>query len=318
MREKFPPASVARQKKFYLRRSCRHHHQLSPPFLPPNPGGKEIEDIRESQTVKLDFAPRAQNLKCRFRKVVGRCVSRFSPSSQCALRTRAFARRDCIMAAPEDTNQVSRAKRATGIASAAGRRERRAPASKVRNHQSTKKPRGFSIPAIGSSTRREPASLLARDRVDDALILDYPFPRRVHRTSTLSSRSPRVATSSPPRNRTTLPTAPRRPALRPSRRGRRTRCPRSRPRPRAPPSAPSQKLPPQLRRAPAAATSTRLRRSRWPSPPPPPRRPRRQPPPRRRRWRRASVPPTTSSCACSHRLPSSGISPRGSNPTFLQ
>lgn len=197
------------------------------------------------------------------------------------------------------------------------RRTPRAPRAREQGteHRSTRKNLAvfFHHPGVQSvtGTRRS----LARDRADDALTFDYPFSRRVHRTSTSSSRSPRVATSPPPRSRTTLPTAPRRPALRPPRRGRRTRRPRSRPPPRAPPSAPSPRLPPRSRRAPAEATSTRLRRSRWPSPPPPPRRPRRLPPPRRRRWRRASVPPTTSSCACSHRLPPSDIPPRDLNPT---
>ena len=197
------------------------------------------------------------------------------------------------------------------------RRTPRAPRAREQGteHRSTRKNLAvfFHHPGVQSATGTRRS--FARDRVYDALTFDYPFSRRVHRTSTSSSRSPRVATSLPPRSRTTLPTAPRRPAFRPPRRGRRTRRPRSRPPPRAPPSAPSPRLPPRSRRAPAAATSTRLRRSRWPSPPPPPRRPRRLPPPRRRRWRRASVPPTTSSCACSHRLPPSDIPPRDSNPT---
>lgn len=57
--------------------------------------------------------------------------------------SRVRTRRDSRMADIEDNTASARAKRPVGIASAAGRRERRAPASKVRAASVNKKPPVF-------------------------------------------------------------------------------------------------------------------------------------------------------------------------------
>ena len=64
------------------------------------------------------------------------------------------------MAAPEDTTQVPRVKRSVGIASAAGRRERRTPASKVRPRSQQKEKKTSPVPRA-----RNPASRRPRPRV---------------------------------------------------------------------------------------------------------------------------------------------------------
>lgn len=89
--------------------------------------------------------------------------------------SRVRTRRDSRMADIEDNTASARAKRPVGIASAAGRRERRAPASKVRAASVNKKPPVF-VPALSprdsDCERRRRRARDARDADDSP----PPFP----------------------------------------------------------------------------------------------------------------------------------------------
>ena len=114
--------------------------------LPPKP--RVFRESGETGSHRPGQTPSpAENLKSRvsFRHVSSVCFTEavFLSYRNVTSASRVRTRRDSRMADIEDNAASARAKRPVGIASAAGRRERRAPASKVRAASVNKKPPVF-------------------------------------------------------------------------------------------------------------------------------------------------------------------------------